>query len=198
MKEAFPLHWPEGYKRTNPGYRKRSQFKQTMDGAQRFLRAEVDRLGASSLIVSSNIPIRQDGGMYADWMRKKIDDPGVAIYFKYKGKDVSMCCDQYVSIWENVYALGKGIEALRGMERWGVSEFLDRAFTGFTALPSSNAIATIDIWLVLGLNVKPDNVDAVHAAYKAAAKKAHPDTGGSTIAFQQLQEAHNKALRFYQ
>lgn len=110
--EAYPLQWSLGYKRTNS--RINSKFKQGMDASQRFLRDEINRLGARNLIVSSNIPVRKDGGLYSDYMSRKMDDPGVAIYFKYKGKDISMCCDQYRSVWENIYALGKGIEALRG------------------------------------------------------------------------------------
>lgn len=197
MKEAYPLYWPDGYKR-HTGYRYPSRFKQTMDQSQRFLRAEIDRLGAFDLIVSTNLPVRNDGGLYANYMSRKIDDPGVAIYFHYKGKDVAMCCDQYPTVWENIYALGKGIEALRGMDRWGVSEFMDRAFTGFTALPSSTPIVQRDIWDVLGLPVKPATAAEVVAAYKAQAKIVHPDAGGSTEAFQELSDAYSKALKFYQ
>lgn len=124
--EKFPLQWPTGYKRSNN--RKRSQFKQTNDGAQRALLNEIRMLGATDLIVSTNIPVRNDGGFYSKYADGKNMDPGVAIYFKYKNKPVSMCCDTYTTVWENVYALAKGIEALRGMDRWGVSEFLDRAF----------------------------------------------------------------------
>lgn len=172
MIEAFPLHWPVGYKRST--YRKDSQFRQTMDGAQRFLRSELSRLGANDIIVSTNIPIRKDGGMYADQMHKIQPDPGVAIYFKYKKRDVVMCCDQYTRVWENVYALGKGIEALRGMERWGVSDFLDRAFTGFTAIEEAKEKSWYDI-----LEVTPDaNVDTIKTKYRRLTKEWHPDIKG--------------------
>ena len=72
MMDAFPLDWPVGYKRTESYKRKGSQFKQTMENAQKFLRQEVSRLGGTGLIVSTNIPVRNDGGLYADWMKKKI------------------------------------------------------------------------------------------------------------------------------
>lgn len=193
MYEAYPLQWPMGYKRTSRRFS--SRFKTTMDTAQNFLRAEVNRLGGISLVISTNIPTRQDGGLYADWMRRKIDDPGVAIYFRYKGKEVSMCCDQYLTVWENIYALGKGIEALRGMERWGVSEFMERAFTGFAALP--HAEDENDIWLILGLGSKPLDKETVNAAYKAKCKTEHPDTGGSNDRFVRLKTAYDKALSFY-
>ncbi len=190
MKEAYPLCWPSGYKRTL--HRIQSRFKTTMDSAQRFLRDEVQRLGGNNLIVSTNVPVRNDGGLYADWMRKKIDDPGVAIYFKRKGKEISLCCDQYNTVWENIYALGKGIEAMRGLERWGVSDFLDRAFTGFTALPES--IITRYWWQVLGVSNNATS-EEIRTAYLKNAKILHPDAGGTVCAFQELQQAYKTSLQ---
>lgn len=137
--DAYPLQWPVGYKRTPPDKRTRAPFKQTPDKAQKFLRQEIERMKATDLIISSNVPVRKDGFLYSDQMSAEIDDPGTAIYFKYQGRDVAMCCDRYVRVMDNIYALGKGIEALRGMERWGVSEFLQRAFTGFKALPEKSS-----------------------------------------------------------
>jgi hypothetical protein len=195
MIEAYPLSWPVGYRRSDQ--RIRSPFNQSMEKAQKFLRKEVDRLGAGKLVVSSNIPIRKDGMFYADWMSKKIDDPGVAIYFQYKGKAVSMCCDQYLTVWENVYALGKAIEALRGLERWGVSDFLERAFTGFTALPAS-VTSQPTIWEILGLPGKPDGMEDIVRAYRNKAREVHPDKpGGSKEKFQALQEAYEEALNLF-
>lgn len=189
--EAFPLYWPVGYKRTKSRFG--SRFKVTMDIAQRFLRDELSRMGATDLIVSTNIPVRKDGMLYVDWMNKKIDDPGVAIYFKYKGKGVSMCCDQYEKIWENVYALGKGIEALRGMERWGVSDFLERAFTGFTALPEST-ITNEKTWCEI-LEVQPwANAVEIKNAYRKKSMEAHPDKGGTTEMFNRIAKAYEQGI----
>ncbi|WP_430900511.1 MULTISPECIES: J domain-containing protein [unclassified Paraflavitalea] len=188
--EAFPLHWPIGYKRTNS--RIHSRFKVTMDKAQRFLRSEVSKLGGSNLIVSTNIPLRKDGMLYSDWMSRKIDDPGVAIYFKYKGKDIAMCCDQYNKIWENIYALGKGIEALRGMERWGVSDFLDRAFTGFTGIPEKVEVKK-EWYEVLGVS-QSANAEQIRKSYREKAMVTHPDKGGSPEAFQLVKEAFDFAI----
>lgn len=191
MYEAFPLYWPAGYKRTT--VRIGSRFKVTMDSAQRFLHLEINRLGGRELIVSTNIPVRKDGMLYADWMSKKIDDPGVAIYFKYKGKDISMCCDQYERIWENVYALGKGIEALRGMDRWGVSDFLERAFTGFTAIPET--IETFNCFDILEITSKADR-NEIKQAYHKKAMILHPDKGGDPAEFNKLKVAYDQAITF--
>jgi hypothetical protein len=198
MHEAYPLHWPVDYKRTPAYRRKRSQFKNTIGGARDGLKEEVRRLGATDLIISSNIPLKNNGDLRADFGRFRIDDPGVAIYFRWNKKDISMVCDQYLNVWENIVALQKAIEAIRGLERWGVSEFLDRAFTGFQALPESTQFEK-NIWDVLGLNVKPENVETVKTAYKTKAFILHPDKPtGSTEAFVELQNAYERALKFYQ
>ncbi len=193
MKQAYPLAWPLEYQRTAAHKRKNSQFSQSMEKAQQFLRNETDKIGGKELIISTNLRVRQDGGLYAADLIKLNDDPGVAIYFKYKGEPVSMCCDQYIRVWENIYALGKAIEALRGIERWGVSDFIARSFTGFKALPEA-AVSLEWIWPALGLNGKPAVPENIHIAYRTLAKIHHPDIpGGSREKFDELQEAYKIA-----
>lgn len=196
MIEAYPLSWPTGYKRTNN--RIRSKFKQSYDRAQNFLRDELLRLGAKKIVVSTNLRVRQDGLLYAGEMNRRIDDPGVAVYFEYDGQQNSLCCDQYEKIWENIYAIGVTVQSLRTIDRHGVSEFLKRAFTGFQALPEA-ASAECNIWDVLGLAVMPESVEAVKSAFRERAKECHPDSRtGSTEAFQELNSAYHLALNFYQ
>lgn len=190
--EKFPLHWPAGYKRTLE--RSRSQFKQSMEKAQQFLKKELERLKASDIIVSSNIPVRNDGLFYTDWMKRKIDDPGVAVYFKHKGKDRVLCCDTYSSVWENTYAIGKTIEALRAIDRYGVADFLDRAFTGFTAIPESIVTPYEPWYQVLGV-LEYASSDEIKEAFRDKAKRCHPDMGGSTQYFQKLVEARDEGLK---
>lgn len=193
-KQSFPLQWPVGYKRTT--WRQSSSFKQSMDKAQRFLRDEVTRLGGTGLVVSTDLRVRTDGGLYAADMDKLIPDPGVAIYFRYKKKEISMCCDRYRRVWENIYALGKGIEALRGMERWGVSEFIDRAFTGFTALPP--AAGGKPWYEVLGFKQQPISFDEVRQSYLRRARILHPDSAtGDVSLFQELGRAYDEAKQIF-
>lgn len=189
MKEAYPLSWPMGYERTIR--RTSSRFKTTMD-VSHALRAEIKRLNGTDLIVSTNLPTRVDGGFYSGWTRRKVDDPGVAIYFKRNGKEIALCCDQYMTVWENVYALAKGIEAMRGLERWGVSDFLNRAFTGFTALPE--AVAIRYWWTVLGIS-RDASADEIKSAYRTKAKICHPDAGGSEEQFKELERAYREGMQ---
>lgn len=189
--ERFPLYWPAGYKRTDSYKRHHSRFKQSMGSAQDSLYAEVKRIGGTDLIVSTNLRTRLDGGVYATDLNKIIEDPGVAIYFKRKGKDVALCCDQYKRVWENMYALACGLEALRSMERWGVSDFLDRAFTGFTALPESIITPFKSPHEILGISTSATK-DEIKKAYLEKAKYLHPDAGGCTSDFQELQQAYEQ------
>lgn len=190
LKQAYPLQWPLGYKRSN--YREVSRFRQTFGAAQDSLKSEVERLGGQNLTVSTNMKVNNRGDVYANELGKNISDPGVAIYFKYKGKEVSMCCDKYKYVWENMYALACGIEALRGMERWGVSEFLDRAFTGFTALPP----ASKDMWWFTLDCSEHDSEIQVKQKYRDLCKIYHPDmaTGDAAI-FNKIQKAYESYLK---
>lgn len=193
--DAFPLHWPLGYKRTSEGQRIRSPFKQSMETTQKFIRRQIDLLGAAGMIISSNIPVRKDGGLYTDYMSRKIDDPGVAVFFRLGSAGegyVSMCCDQYMTVWENLYALGKSIEAIRALERYGCSEFMQRVFTGFKELPLETSGRPW--WEVLNVH-RMASASEIRQAYLVKAKAAHPDAGGSPEEFIKVQKAYEEALQ---
>ena len=83
------------------------------------------------------MPLRKDGGLYADIAADDIKEPGVAIYFQYEGNPISIACDKWLTPAENVRALSLTINSLRGVDRWGCSQMLQRVFTGFKALPYS-------------------------------------------------------------
>jgi hypothetical protein len=144
MIDAYPLCWPNGWPRAAD--RERGTFIGTPDMVRKELIAEVDRMiGArpgyayrESRIISTNVPLRRDGEPMAG--RNEPLDPGVAVYFQRKGKQVCFACDKYDRVWKNMRAIAKTIEAMRGIERWGSSDMLDRAFTGFAALPEPGKV----------------------------------------------------------
>lgn len=192
MEQVYPLAWPQGRPRTEKRLIGYSRFDITPDRAQREMRIEIQRMKGKDIIISTNLRVRQDGGIYATDLGKVPNDAGVAVYFDRKGDRVCFSCDQYLRVWENMRAIGKTIEALRSIERWGASEMLDRAFVGFTALPSPEAAKH---WRVI-LGVKSDaspSLDRLKSRYKELAKKRHPDQGGTNDQFQELQRAFNEA-----
>lgn len=178
----YPLDWPAGWKRTiNP---KRAPFKVTPAQAEKETLNELRMLGASRIIISTDRRVNRDGSFSV--ARQILYDMGVAVYFTRNGRDVVLACDQYDEIHANIRAIGKTIEALRGIERWGASDMLDRAFTGFEALPAPE-----QWWQVLGVSPSA-TAPEIDAAYREQAKAAHPDRGGSDAAMARLNRARDE------
>ncbi|MHB1665962.1 J domain-containing protein [Thiomonas sp.] len=188
MIEAYPLYWPEGWPRVES--RTYSRFSAGFAVARDGLMEEIRRLGGTSPVLSTNIPLRRDGLPQAS--AKRPADPGVAVYFAYQGRPMCFACDQYLSVQENIRAIAKTIEALRGIARWGASDLLDRAFRGFEALPAPQAAR--DWREVLG---HPENLGAAKRRYKEMAQRHHPDRGGDRAAWDELQEAWDAAQAAY-
>lgn len=91
MSSAYPLAWPQGWPKTEWQKRKASSpFNTTFDRARRDLVNELRLLGATNVVISTNLPLRQDGYPYADAARRKIDDPGVAVYFMLRKRPMTM------------------------------------------------------------------------------------------------------------
>ena len=187
MTEAYPLHWPAGWPRTSR--RAGSRFEpRSLAYEGQAIRWEIDRLGGTGMVVSTNVPLRRDGLPYAG--RQKIDDPGVAVYFELAGRQQCIPCDRWHTVEENCRAIWKSIEALRGLERRGAKSFVDAAFRGFEALPAPGAARH---WTeVLGV---PDSAsgEQVDCAYRDRARKLHPDNGGSNEAMAELNRARDEA-----
>lgn len=199
-QDAYPLCWPAGWPRTPRCERVCGAFKGSLDSVRRALIYEIDllTLGRNAsrftnrhlIVISTNYPIRRDGELYAS--AKEPDDPGVAVYFDYKEKPVCFACDKYDRVWKNVRAIQNTIEAMRGIERWGSSQLLDRAFTGFTALPGKTQAG---IWDLLDIRTpEMATEEMVIAAWREKARTAHPDAGGSHEAMTALNEAKDIAL----
>jgi len=190
MIEAFPLSWPRGWPRTkNPS---RSRFDVPFTSARDGLMEQIRLLGGRLPVLSSDLELRRDGLPYAN--QREPADKGVAVYFEWKGQPRVFACDRWDRIKDNIRALEKTIEAIRGIERWGASDMLERAFTGFTALPSPGAKRS---WReVLGFEraSNPDR-EGIELAFRSKAKRAHPDAGGSTEAMAELNAARAEALQ---
>jgi len=193
-KESFPLTWPERWPRT-PGYRIwASKFgKQgktlTLGRACETLAEELRRLGASAVIISSNLRVRMDGVPYSDQGQPK--DKGIAVYFTLKKSAIVLACDRWDKIEHNVYAIAKHIEALRGQDRWGVGS-IEQAFAGYTAIPEKTG--GLSWWEVLGIQINAGE-EQVRDAYHKLARIYHPDSGSKPDheRMVQLNEAYRMA-----
>lgn len=195
LEGQYPLSWPSGWKRTPPGGRTRSYFKPTTFARVRDeLAAELQRLGARSPILSTNLELRLDGQPRAE--RRMPDDPGVAVYFtlteklvKGPPRKVALACDRWTRIEDNVHALELHIASMRGQERWGVGS-IDQAFTGYTALPAPGEQPWFEV-----LALAPNAGEAeIRARWRDLAQALHPDVGGSSSAFSAATRARDEGI----
>jgi hypothetical protein len=118
-------------------------------------------------------------------------DPGVAVYFVRNEKQVVFACDKYDFLRENIHAIAKTLEAMRGIERWGASEMMERAFSGFKGLPETAGKGE-DAWIVLGIApMSPAHL--VTLVHRDLVRKLHARGAGSDE-FARVNVARDDAL----
>lgn len=206
---AYPLQWPAGWKRTDSHYRRAGRFgrarKQKYDGSWESSRpvtlteavdrvlAELQRMGVErqDVVLSTNVRTRLDGLPRSG--EREPDDPGAAVYWQEAiGPSRVMAIDQYDRVADNLAAIAATLDAMRAIERHGGAEILERAFTGFVALPAPGDGSPRDWWDVLGV-ARTATLDEARAAYRRAASAAHPDRGGTDARMAEVNRAWEQA-----
>lgn len=199
---AHPLQWPVGWKRTAAGHRQvarfstkaRSRTSQQLsiaDGVGRVLE-ELDRMGLSrnDVVISTNVETRLDGLPRSD--RSEPGDSGVAVYWQTrKGGNKVMAIDHYTRVADNLAAVAATLEAMRAIERHGGAAILERAFTGFAALPAPSAKQERHWRTVLDLVGTP-TPDEVTQAFRRARSPAH---AAGAEALGEVKRAYEQALQ---
>jgi hypothetical protein len=197
MTESFPPSWPEGWPRTPSHAQERGyEFRQrrqdggygttlvTFATARDKLYDELQRLGATSPIVSTNHPTDRYGIPVES--KRRVQDEGVAVYFTFKRRPMVMACDRFDSAAANMRSLGLAIEAMRQLERHGGGTMIERAFTGFLTLPAPKSPHEI-------LGVRPGAApEESENAFRQKAKQLHSDKGGDDAAMAELLEVRRK------
>jgi len=183
--DAFPLFWPDGRPRAK--HRQNAAFNMSLGRARDHLMNEIRLLGGKNAVLTSNLELRLDGLPYAN--QRAPDDPGIAVYFTYKDKQHCFACDDWLHVEDNVRAIGKTIEALRGISRWGTGDMMERAFQGFIALPAPEAEKW---WRVLGFHSKAEAYfqGDFEIRSKKLLHKYHPDKpDGDAAMFTKINKA---------
>jgi len=183
--KPYPLQWPLGYpttQRPTP-----ARFKTSFASARDNAIYEIKRLGGKDIVISTDIPTRNDGMPYADAARRSMKSQGVACYFNYNGEPRVFCCDKWDDVADNMQAIYKSIEAIRGLGRWGVSDMLNRVFTGFEALPQS----TGEWFEILGV-AENATEEEVKRAWREKTLQHHPDRKGNVDEYNRCNAAYQK------
>lgn len=188
--ERDPLSWPSGQPRT-PSHKvtRNWRFSQdhTVASATNELMAELGRLGATDIIISSNMQYKGNGLPYSK--QPAMTDCGVAVYFTLHKRPMVLACDRWDRLQHNLWAIAKHIEALRGIDRWGVGT-VEQLFRGYEALPETT---TRSWWQVLQVE-RSATVQDIEQAFRRLAKERHPDAGGSQDLMSELNEARRQAM----
>jgi hypothetical protein len=203
--EAYPLAWPVGWKR-EPN-RSRARFHKGVtqygndgqsswarktelsiaDGMQRVLHV-LQQMGFNkSVVISSNLELRNDGLPRSN--QRAPSDPGVSVYWGQGKKARCIAVDRYDRVADNLAAIAATLEAMRAIERHGGAAILERAFTSFVALAAPE-----QPWQVLGLPDSHATPEQIEDAYRKLASEHHPDRGGDTHKMARINAARDELL----
>lgn len=180
-----------------------SQFKVRWSDALDLLEREYRQLNGRHLVLEVDVEewhIRNDGGLYAN---ARAATPAVRVAFESKFGPIVMATDRfvrgaasfYVSGWSgrdrresmqdwqhNVYAIAKSLEALRMVDRYGVTKRGEQ-YTGWKALPPGTGLAPTGMTVDLALKVLSEETggnsagtaEGLAVLLRNAKANAHPD-----------------------
>ena len=183
------------------GSRTWSRFKASWPATLNLLERELEHLQARDVVIE--VALREDQIRIDGWPRAGATPthPGVVVSFDSKYGPLRYATDVFHHHEANVRAIALGLEALRKVDRYGITRRGEQ-YTGWKALPSSTialdaggpstkqeAAKIIADGARCSWETVLDNEIEARLAYRAAVKRLHPDTGGDAESFRRLQKA---------
>jgi len=189
------------------------QFRSGYDSTLAALKYELARLDAKNVILLADCDprdIRRDGLLRGD---ARLRSSGIVLTFDCKHGALSYPCDTYYNWQDNLRAIALALEHLRAVDRYGVTRRGEQ-YTGWARLPApaaADGFRTVDeAWVWLCDQLAPSSAreglprvrltqENYDQAWRAAAKKLHPDVqGGVTAGFQKLQQARQLLEKYFE
>jgi hypothetical protein len=193
--EIRPLGlWTGPVTRNRPGCRFRAAWADTLE----LLGRETEKLGARLVVIQVDADegdVRRDGMLRAT---ARVGFPGVRVSFESRHGPLTYATDRYDRWRDNVRAVALSLEALRAVDRYGVSGSGEqyRGWQQIEAEPHTRMTAEQAAEFVAahaGNGYVPAEVMALAEvrarAFRAAAGKLHPDRGGDPEQFRRLTAA---------
>jgi hypothetical protein len=190
----LPSVWPTG-QRTPRDQRQYSRFKAPYSRTLEQLQYELRQLDAVE-------PIVLEAGYQAHEIRldglprkgAKPSDPAVIVSFDSRVGPLRYGCDTFWTHEDNLRAIALALEALRAVDRYGVTKRGEQ-YQGWSALPPSGegemsrdeAEAFIRHHAATGKGLGPQLT--IREAYRRAARGLHPDVGGDPAEWKKLDRA---------
>lgn len=191
--------------------RKRAPFKSSYTSTLQLLDRELRMLSAEGIVGKLALPPGQftiEGRPYAN---ARPEHPGVVLAFTKRVKTatgprripLNFPCDRFVTWENNLRAIALALEALRMVDRYGVTQNAEQ-YTGFKALPPAgpthDSILTVEEaarWVASEAGIGPDaghlltDSDIWRSVYRDVAQRHHPDrnSGRHTDGWAKLQAA---------
>ena len=174
--------WPG--ERTPPDARK-STFRATLSDTLDLLDRELYMLNAADIWLELAIPAggmwRQDGRPRAG---ARADHPGVVLAFTARAipgrPELRYASDRFTTWQENLRAIALGLEALRKLERYGITT-RGQQYAGWKQLEAPGPSAARGRELIRR-----------HGSVRAALHATHPDHGGDAADFADVQAAREE------
>lgn len=192
---ARPIdRWPQ--EPTPPDRRKNAQFKADYNNTKRMLSYELERIGVKKVYLQLDVvesDIRNDGSLRGD---RQPRGPRVIVSAVSKHGPISLPCDTYRDWKDNVRAIALSLEALRAVDRHGVTKRGEQ-YRGLKQLAASSGpinsaeAAAFIAKHCAGANAADILRDAeeFRLRYREASKSLHVDKGGDALAWGYLQSA---------
>lgn len=177
----------------------RASFRSSYSSTIELLAKELGHLGAREAVLQLDLDegeiIRDGSRPYANAAPRT---PAVMVAFESKHGPIQMACDRFDRWHANLRAIALGLESLRRVDRYGITQRGEQ-YTGWRQLPENTGAhmptnrdqATSVLSRLGGISLDAANLDLESAqrAYRSAAMRTHPDRGGDLNDFQRVAEA---------
>lgn len=213
FRPIAPSDWPQPFTEG----RRTPQFRSPLSATLDLLEIELDQIEARDIVIETGHEkrdIRNDGWPRAD--ARVPSFPGVVLSFDSVHGPLRYLTDTFeagsyyvsgkgsvrIQGWEaNLRAIALSLEALRAVDRYGVSKRGEQ-YRGWGALPPGTPMGPASMTVDAALRLfgwedplkPPRHKYEVNGRFRDLSKKAHPDHGGDPEEFRRLVEARDLLL----
>jgi hypothetical protein len=196
--------WPGG-ELLAPWSRRNAPFRTEWARTLQQLELELEKLDATDVVLeTAHAPsdLRLDGTLRGS--AREPAHPGVVLSFESRYGPLRYYTDEFSAWRQNVRAIALGLEALRKLERYGITQ-RGQQYTGWAKLGpgTGQTVGTKPVMTrerakeviaeITGLHktaLVTADADIIKQMYRLAAKRAHPDSGnGDRARWDELTEA---------
>lgn len=187
MKVQPIVEWPGALTKNRPY----SNFASSLSSTMETLRRELRMLNAKDVLMQIAIPreaFRLDGYPRST---AKPEHPGIILTMNSEHGPLSYPCDTYSTWQDNLRAIALALEALRKVDRYGVTKRGEQyrgflAIEGATAMPAGFQFVD-DAWDFIKRMACVDlDETSTRSLILKAQRNTHPDTGGNAADFDRV------------